>query len=148
MYTTCRKPTLKLNNTIYTGEISFTLFRLFGIWKPIKWKSPWKTRLYRLYSLSMITLYFTFILSIILYFIKVPQQPEIFIENFFYFFCILATFIKQLSLMFKQKTVMEAKEKFLNKLCEPEDLDESELLQRSSNISRFKNRKMNFLSFH
>lgn len=121
---------------IYTGQISFALFHLFGMWKPFTWQSQWKTWFYRFYSVSMITIYFTFIISLLMYFVKVPQPIETFTENLFYFLCIVATFIKQLCIMVKRKIVIQSSGRFLDKFCEPEDHYESEILQRCSKICR------------
>ncbi|XP_051167812.1 odorant receptor 46a-like, partial [Leptopilina boulardi] len=121
---------------IYTGQISFTLLTLFGMWKPLSWKLQWQTWLYHIFSVFMITIYLTFIISLFMHFVKVSQPIETITENLFYFLCIVATFIKQISIMIKRKTIVESKGKLLNKFCKPEDLYESEILLKCSQICR------------
>lgn len=125
----------KLN--IYMGQISFGLLNLFGMWKPLDWKLKWQMWLYHFFSVFMITLYFTFILSLLMHFVKVSQPIETITENLFYFLCIVATFIKQICIMAKRKLVVESRKKLLNNFCEPEDRYEYEILQKCSQICRY-----------
>ncbi|XP_043465775.1 odorant receptor 67c-like [Leptopilina heterotoma] len=96
---------------IYTGQISFTLFYIFGMWQPLNWNSRWKIWLYRIYSIFMIIFYFSFSVTLIVYLLHVTA---------------------------KRKTVIKLKNKLLTKFCRPRDIQEWDILIRCSQDCRWK----------
>lgn len=71
-----------------------------------------------------------------MYLIKVSKNTDSFTENLYNFLAIFAVFIKQISIMIKRKIIIELKEKFLDKLCQPRDLHELKILQKRSQVCR------------
>lgn len=144
---------LEKKEKFYTGQISFFLFYLIGILKPITWNSRWKIWFYNLYSLFMITLYFIFVFSIFIYILRIAQNAEAKIETTFQFLALFNVFFKMISILIQTKTAIESINLFMNEICQPRDKIESEILKQSSHYSRqsqcfifskFRKKEMNF----
>lgn len=121
---------------IYIGEISFLLFHLTGIFKPIAWNSKWKIWLYNAYSTFMITIYFIFVFSILIYILRLAQNLETKIETTFQFLALSNVFFKMISILVQSRTAIASISLFMNKLCQPRDTFESKILQQSSHACR------------
>lgn len=128
---------------IYTGQISFTLFYIFGMWQPITWNSRWKIWLYQIYSIFMIIFYFSFSVSLFVYLLRVSDDMNIFTEYLYYFLYSVAIFIKQLNIIAKRRTVIESKNKLLASFCRPRDFYEWNILEKCSKDCRY---NYNYLS--
>lgn len=124
---------------LYTGEISIKFFSLFGLWKPISWNSRGKIWCYGLYSILMISIYICFTFTLLMYLVKVSKSTESFTLNLYNFMAIFAVFVKQISIMLKRKVIIDLKEMFLDKLCQPRDTHELKILREHSQTCRYGN---------
>lgn len=121
---------------IYTGQISFILFYIFGMWQPPKWNSRWKIWLYQIYSYCMITFYLSFTITFLMYLFRVSKDINLFTEYLYYFLYGVAILMKQISIIVKRQTVIESNNKLLSSLCQPRDFYEVEILQKCSQDCR------------
>lgn len=121
---------------IYIGQISFTLFYIFGMWQPLSWNSRWKIWLYQVYSIFMILFYFSFSVSLFVYLLHVSGDMNLFTEYLYYFLYSIAIFIKQLNIIVKRRIVIKSKNKLLANFCRPRDIQEWDILIRCSQDCR------------
>lgn len=120
---------------IYMGEISFTLLQLFGACKPHSWKSRFKICLYHVYSTIMITIYFIFVFSILIFLIR-AKNIDSEMETFFHFLAFFTVLFKMISIFLQSKSVVKTNYLFKNELCQPRDDYELKLLLRTSHSCR------------
>lgn len=121
---------------IYVGQISFTLFYIFGMCQPLTWNTRWKIWLYHIYSVFVIIFYFSFSVSLFFYLLRISGDMNLFTEYLYYFLYSIAIFVKQLTIIAKRKMVIESKNNILDSLCRPRDIYELEILERCSEDCR------------
>ncbi|XP_051164235.1 odorant receptor 9a-like [Leptopilina boulardi] len=125
------------NCKLYLGEISFILLQLFGIFKPLTWNTKWKTLIYYLYSIFMITIYFYFDISILLFLLLKAQNIDNEMESLYHFLAFFTVFFKMITIFLHSKIAIELVNLFKNKLCQPRDDVELKILQNTSYSCRF-----------
>lgn len=124
-------------HSMYTGQISFTLFIVLGMWRPLLCNSKWKIWFYRFYSCIMIMIYFSFPISFLMFLFQIFGDINIFTEYLFYFLYSVAIVIKQISIIAKRETIMESKGKLLANICKPRDFYELDVLEKCSQDCRY-----------
>lgn len=123
-------------NELYIGQISFLIFELIGICKPVTWNTRWKILLYNAYSAFSITAVLISIVSMLLYIIQNAQLLGNEMDTYFYFIGASNSFYKFISIFIQHQTVIQSKNMFMNKLCHPRDNLEFKILKRTSNFCR------------
>ncbi|XP_051157753.1 odorant receptor 67c-like [Leptopilina boulardi] len=118
---------------MFTGNILFTVFRIFGIWRPTFFaKKNWQIIFSKIYSIFNFTVYFYFVFSFIPYLMQVINNVDEFTKTLFYFSATFAIYIKIISFAIKKKTVIELDEMLSEKICQPRDIYEFEILHQVS----------------
>lgn len=121
----------------YYGQISFFLFQLIGIYRPVNWNSSCQIFVYNSYSTFIIIIYVNFVFSILIFILQNFHSLDNEMDTFYYFLALFTVLFKMLTIFAKRKTVIEAEKIFLNKLCQARDTFESEILERTSNSCRY-----------
>lgn len=116
----------------YYGQISFFLFELIGICKPFNWNSNLKIFFYNSYTTFIIIIYILFLISILIYILQNFHNIDNEMETFYYFLALFTVLFKMIIILIKRKTVIETQKLFMNKLCQPRDNFELDILQRTS----------------
>lgn len=120
---------------MFTGEILFTIFRIFGLWKSSS-KQKWKIVLYNFYTIFNLTIYGTFVFSLFIYLLQMTENVDTFTHSLFYFSTSFAMLIKIINFAFKNKSVVDLQDIFSNKICQPRDFSELQILQEISQTCR------------
>lgn len=124
------------NYKLYIGQISYFIFELTGICKPITWTTRSKICLFHVYSIFSIITSSIFIFYMLMYIMKNYQTFESEMDTYFYFLTIMNAYYKMMSIFVQRQAVIESKNLFTNKFCLPRDRFELKVLQRTSNICR------------
>lgn len=121
---------------VYTGQISFTLFQLCGLWKPTKCNSEWKLKVYYLYKIFTITVYSAFSLSLFVYMLQKHEDVESFTQSVLYFITYLNCLIKLSIVIIKREIFIKSNKMLLSSICRSCDNDEDEIVMKCSRIGR------------
>ena len=121
----------------YNGEISFTLFEFFGIWRPLTWKSPCKIFLFRIYSIFAFIIFFFFVFCFLLPLFKSTEYTQVITQNTFYFAAAFTLYLKMINIMIQRKKVIKMLKMLTYDICQHRSLDEYEILQKCSYKCRY-----------
>lgn len=121
---------------VYTGQISFTLFQLCGIWRPDKCDSEWKLKIYDLYKICTITIYTSFSLSLFVYMLQEHEDVGSFTQSVLYFFTYFNVFIKMTMVVIRRKNFIKSNKMLLSNMCRSCDSHETEIVRNCSQIGR------------
>ncbi|XP_033220932.1 odorant receptor 46a-like [Belonocnema kinseyi] len=121
---------------MYTGEISFTLLRVFGIWATPSWDSRLKM-IYSFYSANIFIFYSIFLFSLLMYLLRVAEDVDNSIESILYFSASSALMVKMVCILSRRETVIETKKVLAGPLCQPRDSHETEILKKYADTARF-----------
>ena len=122
---------------LYNGEISFTLFGILGIWRPLTWKSRWKIFLFRIYSIISFFMFFCMIFCLMLTLFRSNKDPQFITQNSFYFTFTCTIYLKMINLVIQKKKVIKTLKMLTYGVCEHRSLTECEILQKYSSKCRY-----------
>lgn len=126
----------KNREEVYTGQISYTLFKLSGIWEPLEYKSKWKLIIYRIYSICTRILFTILTGSIFVHTLEKHENFDDFSETIFYFITFFTTFLKLLIITKKREIFIKTQKMLLSETCRPRDSQENEILHNFSQKGR------------
>lgn len=121
---------------IYTGQFSYTLFKLSGVWEPFEYKSKWKSIIYRIYSICSLILFTIFTGSVFLSILGKHENIEALLQSVFYFITFFTTLLKLIIITKKRKIFVKTQKMFLSESCRPRDSQENEILHNCSQRGR------------
>lgn len=117
------------------SSLSFRVFLIIGMWRPLSWTSKCKMIIYKIYIFICVTIYSSFVLVLLLYFSSVQNLNE-FTLHLFFFSAAFSIWVKMLTIICRRKIILDTEEILSNELCQPKNLYESRIVDKYSHIVR------------
>lgn len=115
----------------------FFIFKITGVWKPFSYDNNiWKTSLYNLFTLMIISSYCSSILWLILGFKKSTGGIFIYADNFSLIINLLLVTIKIINLKLYRKKIIQVTKIISEKPYAPETLEEKNIIIKYESINR------------
>ncbi|XP_043464755.1 odorant receptor 43a-like isoform X2 [Leptopilina heterotoma] len=121
---------------IYIGQISYTLFQICGIWKPLQCHSQWKLRIYYFYSIFTLTLYFLSTFLLFIYMFQIHEDVKSFTQSVFYFSTYFNVLMKLSMLVIRREVFIKSNTMLLSDMCRSRDNYEADIINKCSEIGR------------
>ena len=112
---------------------TFTILTICGIWRPMEWSSGWKQYLYWLYSVLVIALIFTFIVSQALYLLQIAINVEGLASSSFTLLTFFYTACKAMNILKSRDHINNFIEILNNKRCKSQNIKDNWILQEADN---------------
>ena len=122
----------------YNGDISFTAMQFVGIWMPSTWNSQMKIICYRIYSFCTIIINIYFVFSLLIYILHGVGEKDVIVQNLLNFTISFSTFVKMVNIIIQRKRVDRIMKMLFDKICQPGNINESQILQSCSHTCRYK----------
>ncbi|XP_043285615.1 odorant receptor Or1-like [Venturia canescens] len=122
---------------MHTLSLNFTILKFFGLWRPLPWLTGWKFVLYNCYTVIIIVLVFTFLVSLFIDFFSSFNSVEDFAQGSFILLTVIALFGKMVVLLTKRREIIELTNDLINDVCEPRDAAEIQIQARSKRDARW-----------
>ncbi|XP_067207948.1 odorant receptor 94a-like [Linepithema humile] len=111
-------------------QLTFKLLTIFGCWRPNSWSSLHKRIVYHIYSIIMILLLNTFLLSQFMDLIMTVENADDFSDNFFVLLAILISCCKLFSMLANRKNIIKFTNILTEKPCKPLKSNEIKILSK------------------
>ncbi|XP_043285401.1 odorant receptor 46a-like [Venturia canescens] len=122
---------------MHTLSLNFTILKFFGLWRPLPWLTGWKFVLYNCYTVIIIVLVFTFLVSLFIDLFSSFNSVEDFSQGSFILLTVIALFGKMVVLLAKRREIIELTNDLINDVCEPRDAAEIQIQARSKRDARW-----------
>ena len=122
----------------YNGDISFTAMQFVGIWMPSTWNSRMKITFYRIYSICTFIINIYFVVSLLMYILRGFGKKDFIIQNLMNFTIGFSTFVKMMNIIIQRKSMDRIMKILFDKICQPRNITESQILQSCSHTCRYK----------
>lgn len=118
-------------------SLTFTVFKIYGFWKPLSWKYPILGYIYDVYTFIMFMIVFTFALSQLMSIILTVETVDEFTRSSFIFLSIVSACFKTSNLLLKRKSLIRLLNILISTTCQHEDDDEKIIQDTFNKKARF-----------
>ncbi|XP_067207856.1 odorant receptor 94b-like [Linepithema humile] len=115
---------------IHVLDFTFKVLTICGCWRPKSWTSIYKRVAYRLYTILLILLTNTFVLSQIMDIILIADNPDDLSDNFCILLPMFITCYKMLSLLVNRKSIAKLTNILMEEPCRPLRPNEVKIQQK------------------
>lgn len=122
---------------IYIGQISYKLFQICGIWRPLQCNSKLKLRIYYFYSIFTLTLYFLSTFLLFIYMFQIHEDVKSLTQSVFYFSTYFNVLMKLSMLVIRREIFIKSNTMLLSDMCRSRDNYEADIVNKCSDIGRF-----------
>ena len=122
----------------YNGDISFTAMQFVGIWMPSTWNSQMKIIFYLIYLICTFIINIYFVSSLLLHILRGVENKDVIIQNLMNFTISFSSFVKMVNIIIQRKRVDRIMKMLFDKIFQPRNINESQILQSRSHTCRYK----------
>ncbi|XP_043285616.1 uncharacterized protein [Venturia canescens] len=120
-----------------TLSLNFTIFKFCGLWRPLPWHTGWKFVFYSCYTVIVILLVSTFVVSELIELISSFDSAEEFAQGSFMLLSMIGVSGKVMVLLIKRQEIIELMDDLKNDVCEPRDGIEIQIQADSERDARW-----------
>lgn len=118
----------KLNMRVL--DFTFKILIICGCWIPDSWTTPYKRLVYHVYTIFIMLLIHTFMLSQLMDLILTVDNADDFTDNFYMFLAMIVSCCKMFTLLMNRSNIAMLIDILVKKPCKPVQPDEIEIQQK------------------
>lgn len=111
-------------------EFTFKILTVCGCWRPESWTTPHKRLIYHVYTIVILLLIHSFMLSQLMDLILTVDNADDFTDNFYMLLAMIVSCCKMFTLLMNRSNIEMLIDILTRKPCKPVQSDEIEIQQK------------------
>lgn len=111
-------------------SLTFKILMICGCWVPDSWTTPYKRLVYHVYTIFILLLIHTFMLSQLMDLILTVDNADDFTDNFYMLLAMIVSCCKMFTLLSNRNNIVMLIDILVRKPCKPVESDEIEIQQK------------------
>lgn len=111
-------------------DFTFKILIICGCWIPDSWRTPYKRLVYHVYTIFIMILIHTFMLSQLMDLILTVDNADDFTDNFYMLLAMIVSCCKMFTLLMNRSNIVMLIDILVRKPCRPDQSDEIEIQQK------------------
>lgn len=111
-------------------DLTFRILMICGCWIPDSWTTPYKRLVYHVYTIFIMVLIHTFMLSQLMDLILTVDNANDFTDNFYMLLAMIVSCCKMFTLLMNRSNIAMLINILIRKPCKPIQTDEIEIQQK------------------
>lgn len=111
-------------------DFTFKILMICGCWIPDSWTTPYKRLVYHVYTIFIILLIYTFMLSQLMDLILNVDNADDFTDNFYMLLAMIVSCCKMFTLLMNRSNIVMLIDILVREPCRPDQSDEIKIQQK------------------